>query len=143
MQEDRNLIYRKVTEGSSSVQPRSTFPITKTKLESLLSLPLNINSYIKGNSSLGYLSLEEFLLKAIEAPEHIPTRFKLGYKENLIDLYEGVYIQVKDDIFSFKSLGISNQCSISSSKTGLITIPVKYIYFIEIYPNSYNWKPNH
>lgn len=141
IQDDRSYLYKtSTTKESDIVQPRSTFPISKHKLEVLLDLPYNPSSLIMGTSSFGYLSLELFLLKAIESPEHVPIRFKLSYKDIDISLYEGINLKVINDIFNFNNLGISNQCSVFSSLIGLISIPVPQINYIEIL--SYHWKPS-
>lgn len=96
-----------------------------------------------GNSSLGLISLEEFLLRGLETPEHIITEFKIGYANAPIVIYEGSYLEVKDkDTLSFisKDSMVTSYCGFTPGLIGNIELSILHVYYLELF-NSLYWKP--
>jgi len=87
------------------------------------------------------MNVEEFILKGLESPEHINTKFKLNYDTQSIIQFKGSYLRVKGDCLTFISEEAKalEDCSFLVNIIGRVEIPIKHIYYLEL-SNSYNWK---
>lgn len=137
-----NHLYSSKVTNSSTVKTLSTFPISLDKLKVLNSNDLYINSPLVGKSTLGLISLDEFIIRGLESPEHIPTVFKLGYADQPIVRFTGSYLKVKDSYLTFVSKGVETLevCSYIDNIVGKIRILAEHINYLEFF-NSHNWRP--